>query len=104
MWANSVWGFFTLGVGFLLAMLTLSPEQTWLRPWLLGVAIASYIFSVAILFWPLRHTHNRKRFKEAFLHPRKWLAENLRPRHLIILGLTGVIVFAAIALAGVIWQ
>src|SRR6185312_7194183 len=31
-------------------------------------------------------------------------AEIVNPKHMIILGLTGTIVFAAIALAGVIWQ
>lgn len=104
MWANSVWGFLTLGIGLLVTMLTLSPDQEWLRPWLLGIGPASIVLSAIILIWPLRHKDVRAKAQEAARHPLKWFAQNLEPRHLLIVGLTGVVVFAAIALAGVIWQ
>jgi hypothetical protein len=35
MWADSVWGLFTLGVGFWLAMIGPGPGSMWLHPWFL---------------------------------------------------------------------
>ena len=69
MWANSVWGFFTLGFAFILARLTLSPGQAWLRPLLFWGAISCFVLSGAILLWPLRSEENRKKTKAAFRHP-----------------------------------
>jgi hypothetical protein len=104
MWANSVWGFFTLGIGFGLAMLTLSPEQGWLRPWLLWTMLGCFAVSALVLLWPLQYEENRTQVRIALQHPLKWAAENIGSKQLIVVGLTGVILFAAIALAGVIWQ
>jgi hypothetical protein len=97
MWANSVWGFFGLAVTLGLAVIGLSPDWNWLRPYFLGSAAFSLIVSLVILCWPLRSKERRVAVLVKVQHPFRWASELIEPHHIIVLGLL-------IVLAGVIWQ
>lgn len=104
MWANSVWGFAGFAGAFGIAVLGLPSEFVWLRPWFAGAATLCVILSLAVLCWPLRKSENRRKTKGALKHPKEWFVANVEPKHLLVAGLIGVLVFTAIALAGAIWQ
>jgi hypothetical protein len=52
MWANTCWGLVGLASASGLAVLGLSPEYLWLRPWLLGTAVVLGAASVVCFCWP----------------------------------------------------
>ena len=97
MWANSVWGLLTLAVGFWLAMIGLSPEWIWLRPWFLWGGAFCMVASTTVLFLPLRVGENRAIVLANIKHPAKWLSKVIEPSLIIALGLL-------IAAAGVFWN
>jgi len=103
MWANSFWGLFGFSVTFGLAMLLLTPEQMWLRPYLAGAAIFCGVVSAIILMSPLRHHHNRAKVREVCRHPIKWIPRLLDPSRMIAAGL--IIAIIGVALAGIgLWR
>ena len=51
--ANSGWGLLGFAVSFALAVLSLSPELTWLQPYLLGAAVLCGITGLICFAWPL---------------------------------------------------
>ena len=60
MWANTCWGLIGLAAACGLAVLGLSPDYVWLRPWLLG-AVAVFVVATVICFcWPLLFGRDRQ--------------------------------------------
>jgi hypothetical protein len=53
MWANSVWGFFGLGITLGLAGLSLPQSYFWLQPYFAFGAIGAGIASVLTFCWPV---------------------------------------------------
>jgi hypothetical protein len=102
MWGSSFWGLLGFSVTFGLAVLSHTPEQMWLRPWLIGASITCGILSAIVLCWPLRHHNNRLRVREAFRHPRRWIANTVEA-HLIPIGLV-VIIFGVMIVGIGIWR
>jgi hypothetical protein len=97
MWANSVWGLLTLGVGFWVAVAELAPEWLWLRPWFSWTGSACLVGSATVLCWPLWHADVREQIRVKLQHPLAWMVELIEPHHLIIAGLF-------IALVGAVWN
>jgi hypothetical protein len=102
MWANSVWGLFSFALAFGLAVLALTPEQVWLRPWFTGASIMCAALGLIVVCWPLRHHDNRAKVGEAFKHPRRWIANTVET-HLIPIGLAIILVGVAVVSIGV-WR
>src|SRR5260370_39211849 len=103
MWANSFWGLLGFAVTFGLAMLLLSPEQIWLRPYLSGLAICCGLASLAVLLWPLRHHDNRTKTLEVLKHPAIFIPKLLDARCMIVVGLVITILGVIVAAAG-LWR
>jgi hypothetical protein len=97
MWANSCWGLLGLAAAFGLAMVGLSPDYEWLRPYFATAAIGFGLASAVCFCWPLRHRHNRVKMLEALRHPARWAANSVEPWHVIIACLI-------VAAGAVIWQ
>lgn len=95
MWANSVWGLFTLSCSCVLTMLGLSPDSPW-QPLLLFGGVLFMLSSLAVLSWPLHVRDNRVKFAALIAHPAR-ATKLIEPLHVIAFGL-------AIAVAGAVWQ
>jgi hypothetical protein len=103
MWASSVWGLFGLAATFGSAMLLLTPEQEWLRPYLAWATAICGMSSVSVLCWPLQEASNRAKLRDAFRHPRKWIKKAVEPSQLIAAGF--VIILGGVLIASVgLWR
>jgi hypothetical protein len=103
MWANSVWSLLGFSVTFGLAMLLLSPEQMWLRPYLCWLAALCALASLVVLLWPLRHADNRTKALEVLKHPAIFIPQLLDARRMVLLGLVITILGVAVIAAG-LWR
>jgi hypothetical protein len=103
MWANTVWGFLGLSATLGVAIMGLSPDYAYLRPWFSSAAIVFFLASLITLCWPLRNRSVRASVLAYCRHPTA-LVRKLEPTHLIAIGIGGAVFFAVVALVGLIWQ